>query len=240
MFDELTPEEIALLRELVQNGAPVPEARLGAEALRTLALRRYVKRLSGFSVATPEGRRALEAIDRGDQPESVGPRPAAFPGLLEERGAEDATPAEEGAEPTLNPTQEDMLRQLALAEAPVPFDDLDGRVVRALEGRGLVRRIDGRVEVSEAGREFYRSRVRRRRRARTGWHRAEAPERSDERATRARSIREAVDALRRAVGGAETISVGDLDASAEETFRALLELADRIERGADPRRITRP
>lgn len=243
MFDELTPEEISLLRELAKNGGPVSEARLSAEALRTLALRRYVKRLSGFSIVTPEGRRALQALDRGEQPQHPGPRPAAFPGLLSQR--DEPAPAGEAAEgsgTTLNPMQEDMLRQLALADAPVPFDDLDGRVVRALEGRELVRRIDGRVEITDAGREFYQSRVRRRRRVRAGWARtapAPAEERSDERALRARSIREAVDALRRAVGGAETIPIEDMEAPAEDAFRAFLELADRIERGADPRRISR-
>ena len=40
---------------------------------------------------------------------------------------------DEAPDTTVNTTQEDMLRQLALAEQPVPFDDLDGRVVRALE-----------------------------------------------------------------------------------------------------------
>jgi hypothetical protein len=243
VFDELTTEEISLLRELAQNGGPVSEARLGADALRTLALRRYVKRLSGFSIVTPEGRKALQAIDRGEQPQHPGPRPAAFPGLLARK--EEAAPAGEAPEAsgtTLNATQEDMLRQLALAEAPVPFDDLDGRVVRALEGRELVRRTDGRVEITGAGREFYQSKVRRRRRVRAGWVHAAPPadvERPDDRTIRARSIREAVDALRRAVGGTENIPIEEMEAPAEDAFRAFLELADRIERGADPRRISR-
>jgi hypothetical protein len=134
-----------------------------------------------------------------------------------------------------------MLRQLAHAEAPVPFDDLDGRVVRALEGRGLVRRADGLVELTDAGRAFYESKVRRRRRARSGWAKtAPVPtEGTEDRTVRARSIREAVDALQRAVGGADELEIGDLEAPADDAFAALLDLADRIERGADPRRITR-
>ncbi len=243
VFDELTPDEIALLRELAQNGGPVSEARLSPEALRTLALRRYVKRLSGFSIVTPEGRGALQALERGEQPQHAGPRPAAFPGLLSQRD-EPADGAAEASGTTLNPMQEDMLRQLALADAPVPFDDLDGRVVRALEGRELVRRTDGRVEITDAGREFYQSKVRRRRRVRSAWARtapaaADEEHRPDERTIRARSIREAVDALRRAVGATETIPIEELEAPAEDAFRAFLELADRIERGADPRRISR-
>lgn len=245
MFDELTPEEIALLKELAQNGGPVAEARLDGDALRTLALRRYAKRLSGFAIVTAEGRDALQALGRGEQPRHAGPRPAAFPGLLQgDAGPEQAAdPAAETNGTTLNPVQEDMLRQLALAEAPVPFDDLDGRVVRALEGRELVRRNDGRVEITDAGKAFYESKVRRRRRARSGGSARPASEaaepRTDERTTRSRSIREAVDALRRAVGGAETIPLEDLEAVADDAFHALLDLADRIERGADPRRISR-
>ena len=65
MFDDLSPEEIALLKELADKGAPVSEARLSADALRHLAMRRYIKRLSGFSIITPDGRRALQALDRG-------------------------------------------------------------------------------------------------------------------------------------------------------------------------------
>lgn len=240
MFDDLSPEEIALLKELGDKGAPVSEARLSADALRHLAMRRYIKRLSGFSIITPDGRKALQALDRGQQPalpehrERV-PHPSA---RVVVAAAED----EEEAEDTrVNNTQEDMLRQLALAEAPVPFDDLDGRVVRALEGRGLVRKAEGLVELTDAGRTFYDTKVRRRRRARTGWAKAATipTEGEEDRAARARSIREAVDVLQRAVSDADELEVGDLNAPARDAFSGLLELADRIERGADPRRITR-
>ena len=240
VFDELTADEISLLRELAQNGGPVSEARLSADSLRTLALRRYVKRLSGFSIVTPEGRKALQALDRGEQPHHPGPRPAAFPELL--AGREEPPPADEASGATLNATQEDMLRQLALADAAVPFDDLDGRVVRALEGRGLVQRLDWRVEITEAGKTFYEGKVRRRRRVRRSWAPGAPPSDDsrplDERAVRARSIREAVEALRGAVSSADTLPLEELEAPAEDAFRALLELADRIERGGDPRRIS--
>ena len=243
VFDELNADEISLLRELAQNGGPVSEARLSGDSLRTLALRRYVKRLSGFSIVTPEGRKALQALDRGEQPHHPGPRPAAFPELLAGRDEPAASAADDASGATLNATQEDMLRQLALADAAVPFDDLDGRVVRALEGRGLVQRIDGRVEITEAGKAFYEGKVRRRRRVRRSWAPGAPPADDsrpvDERVVRARSIREAVEALRGAVGSADTLPLEELEAPAEDAFRALLELADRIERGADPRRISR-
>lgn len=242
MFDDLSPEDIALLKELAEKGAPVSEARLNPDALRSLGMRRYIKRLSGFSIITPDGRRALASLARGQQPTTSAP-PARIPHpSARVFPTEAAEPESADADETrVNNTQEDMIRQLAQAEAPVPFDDLDGRVVRALEGRGLVRRADGLVQLTDAGLVFYESKVRRRRRARSGWAKsAPAPtEGTEDRTVRARSIREAVDALQRAVSDADTLEIGDLDAPARDAFRALLELAERIERGADPRRITR-
>lgn len=240
MFDEISPAEIALLKQLAEKGAPVSEARLDADALRTLGMRRYIKRLSGFSIITPEGRKALQSLERGQTP-APSPMARRDPYPMQPREAAAPAPAEEADDTRVNETQEDMLRQLALAEKPVPFDDLDGRVVRALEGRGLVRRADGLVELTDAGRAFYESKVRRRRRARGGWVKtAPAPvEGTEDRGSRAQSIREAVEALQRTVGDADMLEIGDLDAPAEQAFAALLELANRIERGADPRRITR-
>lgn len=242
MFDDLSPEEIALLKELADKGAPVSEARLNPDALRHLGMRRYIKRLSGFSIITPDGRKALQSLERGQQPampahQARVPHPSARV-VVATPDAEE----EDEADPTrVNNTQEDMLRQLALAESPVPFDDLDGRVVRALEGRGLVRKADGLVELTDAGKSFYESKVRRRRRARSGWAKAATiqAEGVDDRDARARSIREAVDALQRAVSDADELEIGDLPAPARDAFTGLLELAARIERGADPRRITR-
>lgn len=238
MFDEISPAEIALLKQLAEKGAPVSEARLDADALRTLGLRRYIKRLSGFSIITPEGRKALQALERGQTP---APSPMTHRDPYPMQPREVAAPAEEADDTRVNETQEDMLRQLALAEKAVPFDDLDGRVVRALEGRGLVQKADGLVELTDAGRAFYESKVRRRRRARGGWVKsAPAPvEGTEDRGSRAQSIRDAVEALQRTVGDSDMLEIGDLDAPAEQAFAALLELADRIDRGADPRRITR-
>jgi hypothetical protein len=238
VFDEISPAEIALLKELAQKGAPVSEARLDADALRTLGLRRYIKRLSGFSIITPDGRRALQSLEKGQTPSPAPMLRDPYP-MQPQSAAPEPAPEADGT--SVNTTQEDMLRQLALSEEPVPFDDLDGRVVRALEGRGLVRRSDGIVLLTEAGRTFYESKVRRRRRARSGWAKS-APipvEGTDDRDARANSIREAVDALQRCLGDMDRLEIGDLDAPASEAFAALLELADRIERGGDPRRITR-
>ena len=238
VFDEISPAEIALLKELAQKGAPVSEARLDADALRTLGLRRYIKRLSGFSIITPDGRRALQSLEKGQTP-SPAPALRRDPYPMQQQSAPEPEPEPDGT--SVNTTQEDMLRLLAQAEQPVPFDDLDGRVVRALEGRGLVHKSDGLVLLTDAGRAFYESKVRRRRRARSGWAKS-APvpvEGTEDRGARAQSIRDAVDALQRCLGDMDQLEIGDLDAPAREAFAALLELADRIERGGDPRRITR-
>jgi hypothetical protein len=239
VFDEISPAEIELLKQLAEKGAPVSEARLDADALRSLGLRRYIKRLSGFSIITPDGRRALQSLAQGQSPAPAPPlHRDPYPHPPREAAPE---PEAEADDTRVNTTQEDMLRQLALAEQPVPFDDLDGRVVRALEGRGLVSKAGGLVTLTEAGRTFYESKVRRRRRARSGWVKAQPvpTEGTEDRSSRAQSIRDAVDALQRCVGGMDHLQIGDLDAAAEEAFAALLELADRIERGADPRRIKR-
>ena len=239
MFDELTPAEIATLRQLADRGSPVADTRLDADAVRSLGMRGFARRLSGFAVITPDGRRALEAVQKGRQPERSSRALEYRPPQVNVPAPTPAAVEEPGDEIRVNTAQEDMLRQLALAEGPVPFDDLDGRVVRALEGRGLVSKDGGLVGITDEGRSFYESKVRRRRRARSGWVREAVADETADRSGRAQSIRDAVDALRRAIGSAETIEIGDLDAPAESAFEALLELADRIDRGADPRRITR-
>ncbi|MBB4638380.1 hypothetical protein [Longimicrobium terrae] len=238
MSDELSPAEMTVLRDLARRGNPMSEVRLDTEALVALAARRFVRRISGFAVITPEGQRAFAELSRPAAPAPIaGEAPAPAPEAAADGDAAD------GADVQLNETQEDMVRQLALANADMPFDDLDGRVVRALEGRGLVQRMDGLVSLTDAGRRMYEERIRRRRRARTGWVGAPAPRADvspeEERSAPEKAIREAVDVLRGTVPGEDNIMLGDLEAPAEDAFKALLELADRIERGDDPRRIRR-
>jgi hypothetical protein len=235
---DLSPEETRLLRKLADAGSPVSEATLSQSDLRTLQVRRFVKRLGGFSVITADGRRALQSADDGFDVPFTARTERSREAPAQAASAPEETPAD--AALRLNTLQEDVLRKLAQEGFSMAMDDFDGRVLRALEGRGLVRRVDGRVEVTEAGRAFYESKVRRRRRARAGWVRpATANGDTDERKSRAATIREAVDALRRAIGGTDELEIGEFPAPADEAFEGLLELAARIERGADPRRITR-
>lgn len=260
MPQPLTPAETSLLRQLSGPGITT-EKGLDPPTLDALTERGLVLRLGGYARLSPEGRSLLMRNGGGGPAASSHPvrrrpggeRPAA-PALPATDDAPtspaDAAPPAPSASPaepdadlpdtTLNDRQEDMLRTLVQQDAAVPMDDLDGRVIRALEGRGLVRRGEGRVEVTEEGRAFYERKVRRRRRARAGYaHTAAAAPEADERKTRARLMRNAVEALRRVVGDAEQIEVGDLNATAADALAALAELADRIERGDDPRRIVR-
>jgi hypothetical protein len=102
------------------------------------------------------------------------------------------------------------------------------------------------LEVTDAGRAFYERHLRKRRRVRSGWLGAPQPAApggrdaaGDEPVTRAELLRRAVDALQQAIGGEAEIEVGDLTARAEDALDGFRELAGRIERGDDPRRITR-
>lgn len=259
MPQPLTPAETSLLRQLSGPGITA-EKGLDPPTLDALTERGLVLRLGGYVRLSPEGRSLLMRTGSGGPAASSHPvrrrpggeRPAPLlplaaaavpspgPTPPDLSAASPAEPDTALPDTTLNDRQEDMLRTLVQQDAAVPMDDLDGRVIRALEGRGLVRRSEGRVEVTEEGRAFYDRKVRRRRRARAGHaHTATAAPEADERKTRAQLMRNAVEALRRVVGDAEEIEVGDLNATAADALAALAELADRIERGDDPRRIVR-
>ena len=261
MKEALSPAEQRVLAQLGGHSTPVPEGRFEAEALDALERRGMVRRLGGFVLISTSGRTAL--LKAGGhassgpaataRPHTAPPRPV-FPEIPAAPREEAPAPAasgngngDGGAETPaakVNSAQEDLLRRLVLEGNAVPVDDLDGRTIRALEGRGLVRRASGQVEATEEGRAYYERHVRRRRRVRNGLSTAAAAtvpttDEDDERTVRAKLLRNAVEALRRVIGEDEEVEVGDLVARAGDAFAAMLELADRIERGDDPRRIPR-
>lgn len=274
MTSSLSPSEARVLERLAAQNGPVPEERLEEDAVAALPVlveRGLVMRLGGFARVTPEGRSAA-LKSRGAGPSSppaprpgIAPSPApraaapppAPPSTVATRPAESASAPRDAAAPEpetapvkLNSLQEDLLRKLVSEAEELALDDVDGRVVRALEGRGLVRKVEGRLEATDEGRAFFDRHVRRRRRVRSAWAKEPAPgspgaraggqDEADERTARARLLRNSVESLRRVIGDAEEIEVGDLTARASDAFDALLELADRIERGEDPRRIPPP
>jgi hypothetical protein len=239
VLDEFSRDPKELLRELGAATGPVParwtDPGFGAR-LRELVRAGWAREVNGFVHITSAGRRALAgAPDPEREPATERPRPvlAALPPDLD-----------------VNPTQEELLRRIVRAEGRASRDELDGRVVRALEGRGLVASADGWVELTDAGRAYCRRRFPSRRRAgaapeprapRPAGPRspAAADPAEGERRRRVAAIRESVATLRSLVEDGATIRIEELEAPARDTFEALLELADRIERQADPRRISR-
>lgn len=125
----------------------------------------------------------------------------------------------------LSDKQTDLLRDLSQRPEPVPEEHLDGRVVRALESRSFVERRDGRVHVTDAGRDHYQSHVRRRRRARP--HAAE----TSPRGARADAVKRAVEILELAVPLDAVMHVGDIHARGEELIEGLRRFAAQIEDG---------
>jgi hypothetical protein len=260
MNEPLSVAENRILTALLTDGGAVEQGELDAEVLRGLEERGLVRCLAGFAIISNRGREILKSTPSPESPwtpktsRAASPaepaRDAAEPPSVETndtRPAAGETPGDDAA-PKLNALQEDLLRRAVLGGEPLLLDDLDGRVVRALEGRGLVRRAAGVLEVTEAGREFYDRHVRRRRRARSGWLRvgsegSSAPPPADaaeERRRRADELRRAIAALEQALSGETMIDVGGEEkASVAEALVGLRELAERVERGEDPRRITR-
>jgi hypothetical protein len=115
----LTEKQIDLLRTVAAAGA-LPRHQADGRSLRAL-VSRGLARVTGDSVrATPAGAAALGATSGGAQ-------------------------ADAGADPgpsRLSDAQEDVLRSMIRQAAPVLADHIDGRVLRALVARALVR-IDG-------------------------------------------------------------------------------------------------
>lgn len=121
-------------------------------------------------------------------------------------------PAAEGA---LSPSQAELLRRLTLAEEPLPADDLDGRVLRALRRRGLAAVEGGHARATDAGKHYFETKVRKRRRVRS-----ERLVPSDA-AERAETILQAVRQLETALPCTMRHAVGDLDVDTPELLATL-------------------
>ncbi len=119
------------------------------------------------------------------------------------------------AEGALSPSQAELLRLLTLAEEPLPADDLDGRVLRALCRRGLASVEEGHARATDDGRHHFETKVRKRRRVRS-----ERQVPSDA-AERAGSIVQVVRQLETALPRSMRHAVGDLDVDKPELLAAL-------------------
>ena len=124
---------------------------------------------------------------------------------------------------TLNEKQTDLLRFLSRQTSPVPVDNLDGRVIRALKSRQLVDERNGLVSVSDQGRDEFETKIRRRRAfspysVETGGRNA-----------RAESIKRAIEALERALPKDAELMVGEMPANADDVMDGLRRFTRRIE-----------
>lgn len=126
---------------------------------------------------------------------------------------------------TLNDRQSELLRQLYKRAEPLPVDEVDGRVVRALRQRDLVvvEEDEGTVRLSEAGRTEYERKIRRRRAV--GSHLADLGART----ARAEAIHRALDALDRAFPRDVLLPVGDTAHAADDVLTAIRAYARRLE-----------
>jgi hypothetical protein len=129
---------------------------------------------------------------------------------------------------TLNEKQADLLRFLTRQSDPVPTDDLDGRIIRALKLRECIVERNGHVSVTEEGRAALEDKPQRRRRGRrpnvekTAGH------------ARAQAIRRAIAALERALPSEAEVAVGNIFAYADDVVDGFRKYARKLEtRGKD-------
>ncbi|HEX2211099.1 MAG TPA: hypothetical protein VHG93_25675 [Longimicrobium sp.] len=128
----------------------------------------------------------------------------------------------------LNEKQADLLRFLNRQSDPVPTDELDGRVVRALKSRDCIVERNGRVMVTDEGRAALEDKPQRRRRGRrpnvekTAGH------------ARAQAIRRAIAALEMALPKEAEVAVANIFAYADDVVDGFRKYARKLEtRGKD-------
>jgi hypothetical protein len=173
-----------------------------------------VKR-GGLPVGEVDGR-ILRALRTSGLAEMIGDRVEATAA-----GRDQVSPIPEriSVQSKLNDRQEEVLR-LILRQGSVPQEDLDGRVARALTGRGLATRRGDLLVPSVAGRAYFDQKPlpqprRGRRRKENG---------------RATVIRRAISQLESAIPPDAEVLVGNIMAAADDLVDAFRRHASRLER----------
>ena len=128
-------------------------------------------------------------------------------------------------EHTLSDKQLELLRRLAQSDEAVAGVSVDQRVLHPLIRRGLAEMVPNGVQATEAGREYFRTKIRRRRRV--GHHRATVLDRAD----RADVIVQAVNDLEQALPGTRLLQVGDLQSDVSEVLAGLRAFAEEVRLG---------
>lgn len=124
----------------------------------------------------------------------------------------------------LNERQVELLRHLSRQTSPVPANDLDGRVLRALKSRQLIHERDDGVSLSSRGRDEFETKFRRRR--------AFSPHsvESNTRSARAESMKRAIEALELALPHDAELMVGEIPASTDDILHGLRRFTRLLER----------
>jgi len=199
----LKPHHLDLLRYIVSRLGPVPLSELDRRQLRPLKANGLLAEYGQSVLPTSEGRRL--AADEEAVREAVPPSTAA-------------------AGPMLSEAQESMLRLLLRSPEPMLADHLDGRVLRALDSRGLIRIERGWVTPSPAGAGYFDQHVRKTRALRT--RRASSATGGG---ARAQALLRAVEQLESALPRGAEVTVAGMPAYADDVFAGLRRLAAQME-----------
>lgn len=198
----LKQHHLDLLRHLVAQRVPVPASELDGRNLRPLRTHDFVAEVGGRVVASEAGKRFLASADR----QIPGPK------------------AEVRPVTTLSEAQEETLRDLLRRTEPVPEDHLDGRVLRALEARGLVENRRGWVAPTEEGLQHFTKHVRRERTRRT-----RRATRTGAGSARAEILLRAVEQLEGVLPRDAEITIGDMPAYADDVLAGIRRLAREMD-----------
>jgi hypothetical protein len=129
----MKPHQIELLHSICRAGA-MPAAQIDGRVLRPLTGNGFVTEAGATVRPTPAGR-TLAGQSQSTSVAQAGPTVA--PDRLSEK-------------------QEEVLRYMLRQTGPVPVDHLDGRVLRALSSRGLLKAVGGWVSPTAAAKPHLR------------------------------------------------------------------------------------
>ena len=191
----LSSKQVDLLRLICARGS-IPRDQLDGRVLRPLLAHQWVTELAGVVRATDAGQAFAARHVGGD--------------------SDAAQPTSPGG---LSVAQEDFLRYLLRQSGPVLEDHVDGRGVRALLVRGLIRRRDGWITPTEEAAVHLAAHDRRDREA---WARraAQSPQ-----GARAQAVLRAVEQLEKALPSDAEVIVGDQPAYADDVLAGLRRFA---------------
>lgn len=199
----LKPHQLDALRRICSRGS-LPLSAVDKRTLRPLARLGLVERTPTRVRSTPAGELAARGEREGPAAAPPHPRGSAAPGALSE-------------------SQERILRYLLRQPGPVPVDHLDGRVVRALQSRGLVEEKRGWVSATASANEYLQGHADRVR------HRARRKAASSARGARSEAILRATQALEDALPRNTELMIGSVPAYADDVVAGLRKLARELE-----------